>query len=53
MAGVESTPTGYIIVKGKGVPAVNVNGFTQKVSLSDLIARMKRITDTNTKVIVK
>ena len=53
MGGVESTPSGYIIVKGKGVPTVNVNGFTQKVSLSDLIGRMKRITDTNTKVIVK
>ncbi len=53
MGGVESTPTGYIIVKGKGAPTVNVNGFTQYVSLSDLIARMKRITDSNSKMIVK
>ena len=53
MGGVESTATGYIIVKGKGIPAVNVNGYTQKVSLSDLLSRIKRITDTNTKVIVK
>jgi hypothetical protein len=53
MGGVESTPTGYIIVKGKGAPTVNVNGFTEYVSLSDLIARMKRITDSNSKMIVK
>ena len=53
MGGVESTPTGYIIVKGKGAPTVNVNGFTKYVSLSDLIARIKRITDSNTKMIVQ
>lgn len=52
MGGVESTATGYIIVKGKGFPAVNVNGYTQKVSLTDLLSRIKRITDSNTKVIV-
>ena len=53
MGGVESTPTGFIIVKGKGVPAVTVNGYTKYVSLNDLLGRMKRITDSNTKAIVK
>lgn len=53
MGGVESTATGYIIVKGKGAPSVNVNGYTEYVSLSDLIARMNRITDSNSKIIVK
>lgn len=52
MGGVESTATGYIIVKGKGIPSVNVNGFTQRVSLEDLLGRIKRITDSNTKMIV-
>ncbi len=52
MGGVESTPTGYVIVKGRGAPTVNVNGFTEYVSLSDLIARIKRITDGNSKMIV-
>lgn len=52
MGGVESTPTGYVIVKGKGIPAVNVNGYTQKVSLQDLLSRIKRITDSNSKMIV-
>ena len=53
MGGVESTATGYIIVKGKGAPSVNVNGFTEYVSLSDLIARMKRITDSNSKMLIQ
>ncbi|MBC7787896.1 MAG: hypothetical protein H7Z18_10845 [Methylophilaceae bacterium] len=53
MGGVESTPTGYIIVKGQGIPSVNVNGYTQRVNLTDLLGRIKRITDSNTKVIVE
>jgi hypothetical protein len=53
MGGAESTATGYVIVKGQGLPAVNVNGYTQRISLSDLLDRIKRITDGNTKVIVK
>lgn len=53
MGGVESTATGYVIVKGKGIPSVNVNGYTQRISLSDLLSRIKRITDGNTKAIVK
>lgn len=53
MGGVASTPNGYIIVKGSGIPAVNVNGYTRKVSLSDLIARIKRVISENTKVIVE
>lgn len=53
MGGVESTPGGYIIVKGSGIPAVNVNGYNTKVSLEDLLGRIKRIADSNSKVIVK
>jgi hypothetical protein len=53
MGGVESTPGGYIIVKGSGIPAISVQGFTQKVSWADLIARIKRITDGNTKAVVQ
>jgi len=30
-----------------------VNGFTQRVSLEDLLGRIKRITDSNSKMIVK
>ena len=53
MGGVESTPTGFVIVKGKGIPSVTVNGYTKYVSLDDLLGRIKRITDSNTKAIVK
>ena len=53
MGGVESTPGGYIIVKGSGIPAVNVNGYNTKVSLEDLLGRIKRITDSNSEVIVE
>ena len=53
MGGVESTAKGYVIVKGKGLPTVTVNGYTEYVSLSDLLARIKRITDSNSKMIVK
>lgn len=53
MGGVESTPTGYVIVKSKGAPTVTVNGYTEYVSLTDLLARIKRITDSNSKMIVK
>ncbi len=53
MGGVTSTADGYIIVKGSGLPAINVNGYNKQVSLSDLLSRIKRITDSNAKVIVK
>lgn len=53
MGGVETTPTGFVIVKGKGAPTVNVNGYTQYVSWKDMLARMQRITDSNTKMIIK
>lgn len=53
MAGVEDNASGYVIVKGKGIPAVNVNGYTQRISWSDLIGRMKRITDSNTKAVIQ
>ena len=53
MGGVAATPEGYIIVKGSGIPSVNVNGYNKQVSLIDLLSRIKRITDGNSIVIVK
>lgn len=53
MAGVEPNAVGYVIVKGQGLPAVNVNGYTQRISLSDLLARIKRITDGNSKAVIQ
>ncbi|MDP3677612.1 MAG: hypothetical protein Q8R23_00790 [Methylotenera sp.] len=53
MGGIESTPHGYIIVKGSGIPAITVMGYNQTVGWSELLARIKRVTDGNSKAIVK
>jgi hypothetical protein len=53
MGGIESTPQGYVIVKGRGIPAITVMGYNQTVSWAELISRIKRVTDGNTKAIVK
>jgi len=52
MGGVEPLPDGFVIVKGKGVPSVNVNGYTQYVSWKDVLGRMQRVTDSNSKIII-
>lgn len=53
MGGIESTQHGYIIVKGSGIPAITVMGYNQTVGWSELLARIKRVTDGNSKAIVK
>jgi len=53
MSGVEPIPGGFVIVKGEGIPSVNVNGYTEYISWKDMLARMRRITDSNSKMIVK
>lgn len=53
MGGVESTPQGYIIVKGSGIPAITVMGYNQTVGWADLLGRIKRVTDSNTKAVIK
>lgn len=53
MGGVASTPQGFVILKGKGIPAVNVNGYTEYVSWRDILSRMQRITDSNSKVVIQ
>ncbi|HAJ72846.1 MAG TPA: hypothetical protein DCO68_12295, partial [Methylophilaceae bacterium] len=49
MGGVESTQGGYVIVKGSGIPAITVMGYNHTVGWSELLSRIKRITDSNTK----
>lgn len=53
MGGIESTPLGYIIVKGSGVPAITVMGYNKTVGWSELLSRIKRVTDGNTKAVVQ
>ena len=53
MGGVESTAHGYIIVKGSGIPAITVMGYNQTVGWSELVARIERVIDGNSKAIVR
>ncbi len=53
MGGIESTPHGYVIVKGSGIPAITVMGYNRTVGWSELLGRIKRVTDGNSKAIVK
>jgi hypothetical protein len=53
MSGVESTPQGYIIVKGSGIPSITVMGYNQSVSWGELLSRIQRITAGNAKPVVK
>lgn len=51
MGGLESTTQGYVIVKGSGIPAITVLGYNRSVSWSELLGRIKRITQGNAPVI--
>jgi hypothetical protein len=53
MSGVESTPQGYIIVKGSGIPSITVMGYNQSVSWGELLSRIQRITAGNAKPVIK
>lgn len=53
MGGIESTPSGYIIVKGSGIPAITVMGYNQSVGWSELLARIKRVTEGNSKAVIQ
>lgn len=53
MNGIESTTDGYVIVKGSGIPAITVMGYNHEVSWNELLERLKRITGSGTKAVVK
>ena len=53
MNGIESTPGGYVIVKGSGIPAITVLGYNKTVGWGELVDRIKRVIEGNTKLIVK
>ncbi|HEU4708352.1 MAG TPA: hypothetical protein VFS17_03485, partial [Methylophilaceae bacterium] len=53
MGGVSSTPQGYVIVKGSGIPAITVLGYNRNVGWNELLDRLKRVTSGNTKAIVR
>lgn len=51
MDGVEPAPQGYLIVKGGGVPAINVIGYNRRVDWDELVSRLQRITAGNKPII--
>ncbi len=51
MRGVAPADGGYYIVKGGGIPRINVIGFNKRVSWDTLIARLKSITSTSGPVV--
>lgn len=53
MGGVESSPQGYVIVKGGGVPAITVIGYNRQVGWDELLDRLNRIRQDGMKPIVK
>jgi len=53
MSGIGSTNGGYIIVKGSGIPAITVLGYNQTVSWGELVNRIKRVIEGNTRAVVK
>ena len=53
MSGVESTPQGYVIVKGGGIPAITVKGYNRYVGWNELLERISRVTQDNSQPIIK
>ncbi len=53
MSGVEDRPSGYVIVKGGGIPAITVIGYNRRVDWQELLNRIKRVTQGNVKAIVE
>ena len=53
MDGVESTNSGYVIVKGSGIPAITVLGYNRSVSWGELLGRIKRVTQGNASPVIK
>lgn len=54
MGGVDGPGSGaYTIIKGGGIPAITVMGYNRAVSWSELLTRLKRVTQNNVQAVVK
>lgn len=51
MDGIEPAQQGYVIVKGGGIPAINVIGYNRRVDWDELLSRLQRVTAGNRPVI--
>jgi hypothetical protein len=53
MDGVERRGDAYVIVKGGGIPAINVIGYNRAVGWNELLNRLKRVMQDNIQAVVK
>ena len=49
MGGIEDRREGFVLVRGGGVPALTVVGYNREVAWTELVTRLKRVTDANVK----
>lgn len=47
MGGIEDAPQGFVLVKGGGIPAINVLGYNRDVGWDELLTRLRRVIDSN------
>ncbi len=53
MDGLEQRGNGYVIVKGGGIPAINVIGYNHTVGWNELLTRLKRVMQKNIQAVVR
>jgi hypothetical protein len=53
MGGLEETGQGYLMVKGGGLPALNVMGYNRRVSWDVLLSRLKEIAAGNSRPVIE
>ncbi len=53
MGGVEETASGYVMVKGSGIPSITVLGYNRNVGWKELLERVQSITQGNSKPVIK
>jgi len=53
MGGVEEAQSGYVMVKGSGIPSITVLGYNRSVGWKELVQRVQDITRGNSKPVIK
>ena len=53
LGGVENAAQGFVMIKGGGMPAVNVVGYNRRVGWDELLARIKAVIDGNSKMVIQ
>ncbi len=53
MEGIAAAPQGYVIVKGGGIPALNVIGYNRYVHWDELVSRLQAVIAGNSKIEIR